>query len=314
VPIHFGVEGSNVAGGKIRSRRAFTLVELLVVIGIIALLISILLPALRKARESAQAVACQSNMRQMGLGLRMYCEANRNWIPSSGEDGDATTTAITLPDNMGWASEFFWINAVSRATFGKTYDQLQVAAAAGGIPIPNEGDHHVLVCPSAPRAAGSLTATDSDAVSPDGYFMMYGNVNNGGVLTVEQRKTFVCYAMNYKLFGTTTAIGKITQIPQASQTCVIFEKRTAIAEATAADDAYFVSQGGAANGILGSPVGRFRGDWRRFSSRHGKGGNILFADGHVDHFGLHDVLTAAVKGTDWNQPSKLIWSAVGAIK
>ncbi len=60
---------------------AFTLVELLVVIGIISVLIAILLPALNRARSQAKMVVCRSNMRQLAMGMLMYANDNHQFVP-----------------------------------------------------------------------------------------------------------------------------------------------------------------------------------------------------------------------------------------
>ena len=113
---------------------AFTLVELLVVIGIIALLISMLLPALNKARESAKGVTCLSNLRQIGQATLMYAQDYHNTLPRAVD--------FTY-QYSGGSYKVFWFSLI-RPDLG----------ASALIPPGEAGALGVLVCPSDPTMGG----------------------------------------------------------------------------------------------------------------------------------------------------------------
>ncbi|MGF1635135.1 MAG: type II secretion system protein [Phycisphaerae bacterium] len=99
----------------------FTLVELLVVIGIIALLISILLPSLSKAREAANTVACLSNQRQIGQATIIFADEHGQWLPTHYDNSGPTSSGSPPVRNTSWGYTYplySWSYVLSQAING----------------------------------------------------------------------------------------------------------------------------------------------------------------------------------------------------
>jgi len=126
-----------------RIRRGFTLIELLVVIAIIALLMAILMPTLKRAREQGQRAVCLSNVRQLGLAWILYADDNDDKLVSSEAGGPWANLYGEPWVGMTWAGSW--------AQGGQLHEDDQIDGIKGGALWPYVRELKLYKCPTGYR-------------------------------------------------------------------------------------------------------------------------------------------------------------------
>jgi prepilin-type N-terminal cleavage/methylation domain-containing protein/prepilin-type processing-associated H-X9-DG protein len=235
---------------------AFTLVELLVVVGLIAVLISLLLPVIGKARSAAQAAACLSNLRQMGTAWTMYTSENRGRLM------DHVWVNMAQPDRA-WKA--YWLGVLEDyKVSGKS-----LLCPAADAPIPfnqNKGHGNVNHAWTGKYAPGGSVIRFSPALYRESSYGYNKNLTAGGG------------------FGSNSKATKVSAIRTPWDVPVFLD-------ATYVD---FAPDNGTPDSPVAPPP-NLRGDtpiaedhWRFLIARHGRAINCYFVDGSARRVPLEE--------------------------
>jgi prepilin-type N-terminal cleavage/methylation domain-containing protein/prepilin-type processing-associated H-X9-DG protein len=296
----------------IRRANGFTLVELLVVIGIIAVLLSILLPALAKARAAAQETRCENNIRQLGIGLLMYVNDYKGQIPCTGATGASTSkpidkvTALSGTVYVGWGSQSLWFNAIPPYLNLAPYNDMQTQYMATNSGLPEIGQNSVWICPSA--TAQAVTSGDSPVtLDANMNYMLYGYAQPNQQGGVVQRPVCMSYCFNSKLNNTQSVYNNITQLTPPEAVCLLCEKRLTPGELNPSDKLVV------ANSLVAESLSQVEIEWKRFTARHRNGGFIFFVDGHVAWFNIDTLMSGPYVASqdNYNDPANVVWDPFG---
>jgi prepilin-type N-terminal cleavage/methylation domain-containing protein/prepilin-type processing-associated H-X9-DG protein len=268
-------------------KRAFTLIELLVVIAIIAILASMLLPALSRAKGKAQTTKCLSNLRQWGLALHVYSTDNEDAMPRDGTDNNgqyAVDTAITTgPGSPN--DPFAWFNVLPVYMSGKSFSNYwsQVGTDAKTVlPFPG-GVGPIWHCTAAKAASADVFKGDGRY----GYFSYSMNVDLKLLSSIKngvQGNSF-----DYPLMP------KIGNVRNNSSVVLLLDTAFSPTLEPYTLDPF-------RNGIF--PASRSA----RFAQRHNNaGGNLVFVDGHASYY-KRSYITNSLPGAEEKFNPDVVWN------
>lgn len=246
----------------------FSLVELLVVIGIIGTLVGMTLPAVQRVREAARRSACSNNLKQCALGTLTYEVSRRSFPPGC----DLKPRGASLPDGTQHAWSTFVLPYIEEAGLASRINLQKRWDAPGGNDVASDSSVTIYVCPSGIVS----TAGKADYGGVSGSWIMEEGVtfhgpeglSNGILFSVDAQ------AEPVRASGVTDGLGYTALVAEAVDRC---EPEDAASDANKSGRWAWVNCFVQASGFVNARGSAIR-------SNHPQGAQIGFADGHVVFF------------------------------